>query len=44
MSWPILLFIAIRIADMMGINLNQAIYDKIAINNAKYPADLVQGS
>jgi NTP pyrophosphatase (non-canonical NTP hydrolase) len=35
---------AIRIADMMGINLNQAIHDKIAINNLKYPADLVKGS
>jgi NTP pyrophosphatase (non-canonical NTP hydrolase) len=35
---------AIRLADLMNINLNQAIRDKIEINNVKYPADLVRGS
>lgn len=35
---------AIRLADMMNINLNQAIRDKIEINNVKYPADAVRGS
>ncbi len=35
---------AIRMADLMKINLNQAILDKIHLNNVKYPADLVKGS
>ena len=34
----------IRMADLMQINLNDAIHDKIAHNNKKYPAELVRGS
>jgi dCTP diphosphatase len=34
----------IRLADVMQINLNEAIHNKIANNNKKYPAELVKGS
>lgn len=34
----------IRIADLMKINLNDAIRNKIALNNKKYPAERVKGS
>ncbi len=34
----------IRLADLMQINLNEAIQNKIALNNKKYPAELVKGS
>jgi len=34
----------IRIADLMKINLNEAIRNKIAHNNKKYPAERVKGS
>lgn len=35
---------AIRLADLMKINLNQAIRNKIEMNNKKYPAEEVKGS
>ncbi len=35
---------AIRMADLLSINLNASIQGKIAINNEKYPADRVKGS
>jgi len=34
----------IRLADLMQINLNEAIHNKMALNNKKYPADVVKGS
>ncbi len=34
----------IRLADLMHINLNDAVHNKIAHNNKKYPANLVKGS
>ncbi|MFN7096559.1 MAG: nucleotide pyrophosphohydrolase, partial [Gammaproteobacteria bacterium] len=34
----------IRVADLMDINLSQAIVDKNVINNQRYPADKVRGS
>ncbi len=34
----------IRLADLMQINLNEAIQQKIVLNNEKYPAELVKGS
>lgn len=34
----------IRIASLMDINLADALQKKIAINNKKYPAELVKGS
>ncbi|MCD6045510.1 MAG: hypothetical protein K0R48_673 [Gammaproteobacteria bacterium] len=33
----------IRIADLLDINLNESLYNKIAVNNDKYPADKVKG-
>ena len=39
----IMLYI-IHIASVMNIHLNEAIQNKISINNNKYPADLVKGS
>lgn len=35
---------AIRMADLLDINLNEALLNKMAMNNAKYPADKVKGS
>jgi dCTP diphosphatase len=35
---------AIRLADLMDINLHTAIRDKFAINEKQYPADVVRGS
>jgi dCTP diphosphatase len=35
---------AIRLADLMDINLNDAIKEKFAINEKRYPADVVRGS
>jgi dCTP diphosphatase len=34
----------IRIADLMKINLNEAIQQKLTLNNKKYPAEQVKGS
>lgn len=34
----------IRIADLMKINLNEAIQQKLKLNNKKYPAEQVKGS
>ncbi len=34
----------IRIASLMGINITEALYNKISINNKKYPVELVKGS
>ena len=39
----IILYI-IRMADQLNINLNEAILNKIEINNNKYPVSLVKGS
>lgn len=39
----ILLYL-IRLADLMEINLQEAITEKIEINNMKYPAEQVKGS
>ncbi len=33
-----------RIASLMGINITEALYNKISINNEKYPVELVKGS
>jgi dCTP diphosphatase len=35
---------AIRLADLMDINLNDSIREKFAINEKRYPADVVRGS
>jgi dCTP diphosphatase len=35
---------AIRMADLLNINLNEALHNKMAVNNDKYPADKVKGS
>jgi dCTP diphosphatase len=35
---------AIRLADLMDINLTESIHVKFAINEQKYPADVVRGS
>ncbi|EKD54337.1 MAG: MazG nucleotide pyrophosphohydrolase [uncultured bacterium] len=34
----------IRLADLMHINLNEAIHQKLLDNHKKYPAELVKGS
>ena len=34
----------VRLADQLGIDLPEAVDRKIALNEAKYPADLVRGS
>lgn len=34
----------VRLSDQLGIDLSQAIDRKIALNEVKYPADLVRGS
>lgn len=34
----------IRIADILNIQLNESLQNKMAINNQKYPADQVKGS
>ena len=34
----------IRLADKLNINLEQSVQDKIKVNEAKYPAELVKGS
>ena len=34
----------VRLADVCGINISQAVSDKIAKNAAKYPAELCRGS
>ncbi len=34
----------VRMADIMGVDLEQAAWDKLAINENKYPADQVRGS
>ncbi|VVC75312.1 hypothetical protein AQUSIP_06010 [Aquicella siphonis] len=39
----ILLYLT-RIADLMKINISEAVEKKLAINNQKYPADTVKGS
>lgn len=39
----ILLYL-MRLADLMQIDLHQAVCNKMAINHKKYPADLVKGS
>lgn len=38
------LFYLVRTASVMGIDLNQAASDKLALNAEKYPADKVRGS
>lgn len=38
------LFYLVRTASVMGIDLNQAASDKLALNAKKYPADKVRGS
>lgn len=35
---------AVRISDLLSINLSESLQNKIAINNDKYPADKVRGS
>ena len=39
----ILIFL-VRCADRLGLDLVEAAYDKIAMNEARYPADRVRGS
>ena len=39
----ILIFL-VRCADRLGLDLVEAAYDKIAINESRYPADKVRGS
>lgn len=34
----------LQLANQLGVNLNDALNDKIAVNEAKYPADRVRGS
>jgi dCTP diphosphatase len=38
------LFYLVRTASVMGIDLNQAAVQKLAVNEQKYPADKVRGS
>ena len=38
------LFYLVRTASVMGIDLNQASIEKLALNEQKYPADKVRGS
>ncbi len=38
-----ILMYLVRLSDVLGINLNQALEEKIQINHQKYPIDLVQG-
>jgi NTP pyrophosphatase (non-canonical NTP hydrolase) len=38
------LFYLVRTASVMGIDLNQAAVDKLAVNAQKYPAEKVRGS
>lgn len=38
------LFYLVRTASVMGIDLNQAAVDKLALNGEKYPADKARGS
>lgn len=38
------LFYLVRTASVMGIDLNQAAVEKLALNEQKYPADKVRGS
>ncbi len=38
------LFYLVRMADMLGIDLNEAAKSKLALNARKYPADLSKGS
>lgn len=38
------LFYLVRTASVMGIDLNQAAVQKLALNASKYPADKVRGS
>ncbi len=38
------LFYLVRTASVMGIDLNQAAVQKLALNEQKYPADKVRGS
>ncbi|MCD8503485.1 MAG: nucleotide pyrophosphohydrolase [Burkholderiaceae bacterium] len=38
------LFYLVRTASVMGIDLNQAASDKLALNAQKYPAEKVRGS
>ena len=33
----------VRIADKLGVDLGAAVVEKMALNRAKYPADLVRG-
>ncbi|MBZ2207948.1 nucleotide pyrophosphohydrolase [Massilia soli] len=33
----------VRIADKLGVDLGAAVIEKMALNRAKYPADLVRG-
>lgn len=39
-----ILFYLVRMADMLGIDLNKAAKSKLALNARKYPADLSRGS
>lgn len=39
-----ILLYAVHIASQLDINLNTAIFNKIAINNKKYPVNKVKGS
>lgn len=34
----------VRLADVLGVDLNQAAIDKLALNTQKYPADKFRGS
>lgn len=38
------LFYLVRMADMLGIDLNEAAKSKLALNARKYPADVSRGS
>lgn len=38
------LFYLVRTASVLGIDLNQAAIDKLALNEQKYPADKARGS
>lgn len=38
------LFYFVRLADELGVDLNQAAQSKLAINEARYPADKVYGT
>ena len=38
------LFYLVRTASVMGIDLNQAAHEKLALNANKYPADKARGS